>query len=121
MSYQFKFEVLLPFWKELLLGCALSLWLSAIAVVLGFSLGLVTALARRSKSQFLRGAALSYIEVIRNTPFLLQVFFIFFGLPALGLSFLSMVSRDPGAQSQLRSILGRDYPRRHRRYPAWPI
>ena len=87
MSYQFKFEVLLPFWKELLLGCALSLWLSAIAVVLGFSLGLVTALARRSKSRFLRGAALSYIEVTRNTPFLLQVFFIFFGLPALGLSF----------------------------------
>src|SRR5678815_268510 len=62
-------------------GCRLSRSCS------GSLLASSTALALRSKYQFLRGAALSYIEVVRNTPFLLQVFFIFFGLPLLGLSF----------------------------------
>jgi len=62
-------------------GCRLSRSCS------GSLLASSTALALRSKYQFLRGAALSYIEVVRNTPFLLQVFFIFFGLPSLGLSF----------------------------------
>jgi polar amino acid transport system permease protein len=86
MTYTFKFETLLPYWDQLLRGCALTLWLAAISVLLGFMLGLLTALARRSKFRVLRGLAISYIETIRNTPFLLQVMFIFFGLPSVGFS-----------------------------------
>ncbi|WLS04810.1 amino acid ABC transporter permease [Shinella oryzae] len=87
MTYQFDFGVLLPYWPQFLHACLLTLWLAATAVVCGFVIGIATVLARRSGMAVLRVVALSYIEVIRNTPFLVQVFFIFFGLPTIGISF----------------------------------
>lgn len=86
MKYRFDFNVLLPYWEELLRGCALTLWLGAISTVIGLSLGLMTVMAKRSRFPILRTCAAVYIEAIRNTPFLVQVFFIFFGLPSLGLT-----------------------------------
>ena len=86
MKYRFDFNVLLPYWEELLRGCALTLWLGAISTVIGLSLGLMTVMAKRSRFPILRTCATVYIEAIRNTPFLVQVFFIFFGLPSLGLT-----------------------------------
>ena len=86
MKYRFDFNVLLPEWEELLRGCALTLWLGAISTVIGLSLGLMTVMAKRSRFPILRTCATVYIEAIRNTPFLVQVFFIFFGLPSLGLT-----------------------------------
>jgi polar amino acid transport system permease protein len=87
VTYQFDFGVLLPYWPQFLHACLLTLWLAATAVVCGFVIGIATVLARRSGMAVLRAVALSYIEVIRNTPFLVQVFFIFFGLPTIGISF----------------------------------
>jgi polar amino acid transport system permease protein len=86
MTYKFDFTVLLPYWEALLRGCWLTLWMTAVSVVLGFGIGLVTVAANRSRSSILRRAAVSYIEIIRNTPFLVQVLFIYFGLPSLGFS-----------------------------------
>lgn len=86
MAYQFDFLALLPYWDEFLRGIGLTLLLSVLAVAFGFLIGLVTVLARRSRWAGLRVAAVSYVEVIRNTPFLLQVMIIFFGLPAAGVS-----------------------------------
>jgi polar amino acid transport system permease protein len=86
MAYQFEFAALLPYWDEFLRGIGLTLLLSVLAVAIGFVIGLVTVLARRSRWAGLRLAAVSYVEVIRNTPFLLQVMFIFFGLPSAGVS-----------------------------------
>ena len=86
MVYQFDFAALLPYWDDFLRGIGLTLLLSALAVATGFVIGLVTVLARRSRLAPLRLAALSYVEIIRNTPFLLQVLFIFFGLPSAGIS-----------------------------------
>lgn len=86
MTYSFDFGSLLPYWPQLAHGALLSLGLAALTVVIGFTLGLLTALARGSRFRTLQLAAISYIEVIRNTPFLLQVMFIFFGLPAIGIS-----------------------------------
>ena len=86
MTYQFDFAALLPFWDDFVRGIGLTLLLSTVAVALGFVVGLATVLARRSGLRALRFAALSYVEVIRNTPFLLQVFIIFFGLPSVGVS-----------------------------------
>lgn len=48
-------------------------------------LGTLLAAARTGKSGFVSGVSATYIEVVRNTPFIVQLFFIFFGLPALGL------------------------------------
>ncbi len=85
MTYTFDFSALLPYWESFLRGCALTLGLSAISTVLGLAIGLATVLAKRSRYKALRGAGAAYVEIIRNTPFLVQVFFIYFGMPSLGL------------------------------------
>jgi polar amino acid transport system permease protein len=86
MTYQLDFSTLLPYWSALLSGCGLTLAMTCLSVLLGFGIGLVTVMARRSRLRPLNILALGYIETIRNTPFLVQVLFIYFGLPALGLS-----------------------------------
>ncbi len=86
MSYHFDFAVILDAWPRLLEGCWLTISLSAISMVLALALALVLVLARRSGIAPLRWIAKAFIEIIRNTPFLVQVFFLFFGLPTLGLS-----------------------------------
>ncbi|QEL27044.1 amino acid ABC transporter permease (plasmid) [Bosea sp. F3-2] len=87
MTYQFDFSALLPYWEQLLRGCWLTILLSAISISAGLAIGILTALAKQSRFAAARIAASTYVEAIRNTPFLVQVFFIFFGLPALGISF----------------------------------
>jgi len=86
MNYTFNFSVLLPHWEQFVQGCWLTLRLSAIAVAVGLAIGLLAVLAKRAAASPLRWFAESYIEVIRNTPFLVQVLFIFFGLPSLGIN-----------------------------------
>ena len=85
MSYVFQFGTV---WRELdhlLLGAWLTLKLSALAMVLGLAVGIAGAQAKVSSSRMLRGLVQGYVEAIRNTPFLVQLFFIYFGLPSLGL------------------------------------
>ncbi len=57
---------------------------SACAMVLAVAWGLVLALGRRYGSWPLRTAATLYIEIVRGTPLLIQILFIFYGLPSLG-------------------------------------
>ena len=86
MTYKFDFAALAPYWEMFLRGCWQTISLAAIAVVLGLVIGIVAMLAKRNPIRAVRLFATSYIEVIRNTPFLVQVMFIFFGLPSLGIS-----------------------------------
>ena len=84
MNYTFRFA---PVWArvdQLLDGLATTIWISALVILLGFLVGLAGALASRSRRRWPRAAALGYVEAIRNTPLLAQLFFLFFGLPALG-------------------------------------
>src|SRR4051794_17498580 len=64
----------------------LTLQVTLLAFVLSMVLGLLTALASASRVRLLRGIASVYIEAIRNTPVLLQIFIVFFGLPSLGVT-----------------------------------
>ena len=66
-------------------GLWLTIQIAIGATVLGLALGLITALARISPVRPLRWLAVTYIEVIRNTPALVQVFLIYYGLGELGL------------------------------------
>jgi polar amino acid transport system permease protein len=66
-------------------GTAMTLFLIVVVTALGTLLSIAGAAGRRSRSRLLRRALAAYIEVIRNTPFLVQLFFIFFGLPSLGI------------------------------------
>ena len=55
------------------------------AIILGMPFGLVLALCQRSRFRLLRILAVSYIEIFRNTPFIIQVFIFFYVLPFYGL------------------------------------
>jgi polar amino acid transport system permease protein len=78
------FLVVLAQWPMLLKGLALTVLLTAIAAPVGSGLGIACAWARLHGPAWLRLVVGSYVELIRNTPFIIQLFFIFFGLPALG-------------------------------------
>ncbi|MEO1592393.1 MAG: amino acid ABC transporter permease [Cyanobacteria bacterium J06632_22] len=84
MNYRFQFQVLWDNWKLLLEGVGLTLQLSVAAVLLGLVVGTVGALCRTSGTRWLGGIATAYVEAIRNTPFLIQLLFIFFGISSLG-------------------------------------
>lgn len=85
MAYQFDFIPVLDNADLLLQGALFSLGLTAVGTLLGVGLGILGAVARAWRiGPFDRLFGL-YVELIRNTPFIVQLFFIFFGLPALGL------------------------------------
>ena len=86
MGYSFDFSVIWDNFGVLLAGAWLTLRLSLLAVAFGLIIGIVGSLFRTAGNRFLNGIALAYVEIIRNTPYLIQLFFIFFGLPALGLT-----------------------------------
>ncbi len=85
MEYTFHFIDVWTNREELLWGAWLTVRLSAISMVLSLLIAIFGALARTSGPKWLRGVVAAYVEFVRNTPFLVQVFVIFFGLPALGL------------------------------------
>ncbi|WP_295546451.1 amino acid ABC transporter permease [uncultured Pseudacidovorax sp.] len=80
----FDFWAILSEWPLLLKGVAWTLGLTAIATVIGMALGIGCAWARAWGPGWLRWVVGTYVELIRNTPFIVQLFFIFFGLPAAG-------------------------------------
>lgn len=84
MSYQLNFRELVPYLPELGQGLLVTLELTLYATVGGILLGTLVAAARTSRSRPSRLLAGIYVEFIRNTPFIVQLFFIFFGLPAIG-------------------------------------
>ena len=68
----------LPYLTE---GAALTIAISFLAMIGGFVIGLALALASQTRWRLLRGLVTAYVELIRNTPLLIQIFFIYFGLP----------------------------------------
>ncbi|PMH44444.1 polar amino acid ABC transporter permease [Vibrio sp. 10N.286.49.B3] len=85
MSYQLDFAALVPYLPEFMTGMWTTIELTIISTFSGLLLGTCCAQGRISNDAWLRRVCSCYIEVIRNTPFIVQLFFIFFGLPALGL------------------------------------
>ncbi|MXN63646.1 ABC transporter permease subunit [Stappia sp. GBMRC 2046] len=83
--YQFDFLPVIGAFDQLVFGAWLTIKLSVGAMMIGLALSIVFAWAKTSGPKPLVWAIDAYIEIIRNTPFLVQIFFIFFGLPALGL------------------------------------
>ncbi|MBA4245387.1 amino acid ABC transporter permease [Ectopseudomonas hydrolytica] len=85
MAYQFDFAAVLQHSDLLLQGAAFTLGLTAIGTLLGVALGIVGAILRAWRIRPFDRIFGVYVELIRNTPFIVQLFFIFFGLPSLGL------------------------------------
>ncbi len=85
MHYTFDFMSVFVHWESLLHGAWLTVQLSTLSIVLGFVVGTLCAIALKSKSVLLQGVIKAYVEVIRNTPLLVQVFLVYFGLASIGL------------------------------------
>jgi polar amino acid transport system permease protein len=86
VNYTFDFASVLEQWPLLAQGAWVTVKLSFCATVLGFILGTLCALARNSRLGWLRAVAGGYVELIRNTPLLIQAYFLIFGLSSAGLT-----------------------------------
>jgi polar amino acid transport system permease protein len=84
MTIELDFGAVLANWPMLLVGVAWTLGLTAVSAVLGILIGIACAWVRSEGPAPLRIVVGAYVELIRNTPFIVQLFFIFFGLPAAG-------------------------------------
>jgi polar amino acid transport system permease protein len=84
MRVAFDFAAVLAQWPLLLKGMAWTLGLTAISATIGVVLGVACAWARGHGPPWLRAVVGTYVELVRNTPFIVQLFFVFFGLPAAG-------------------------------------
>ena len=84
MRVTLDFFAVLAEWPMLLKGVVWTLGLTAIAAVVGVAVGVTFAWVRASGPRWLQVPVGIYVELIRNTPFIVQLFFIFFGLPSLG-------------------------------------
>lgn len=85
MRYDLDFAIPLSYWRDLLAGAATTLGLTVTATVLGFGIGLSCAIARTRRSTAVAAVAVGYVEGIRNTPLLVQIFIVYFGLASLGI------------------------------------
>ena len=86
-------EVLAYVFNSFLLeGAWIAIKITAVAMVIGLALGLLLALMRLSRFKLLSGVAWSYIWVMRGTPLLLQLVFVFDALPRIGIKFDSFTT-----------------------------
>jgi len=73
-------------------GVLWTLLLSLVTVVFGFILGVILVLMRRSRIKPLKWIAVAYIEFLRGTPLMVQLFIIYFGLPSIGIEFPKFIA-----------------------------
>lgn len=92
MNYEFSFSFLDKYWPLLLKGTLETIQMSLTVTALGFILGTLCAVASISKYRALRIVVAIYVEAIRNTPLLIQLFLVYFGLSSMGLKFSAQAS-----------------------------
>ncbi|MCB1489181.1 MAG: amino acid ABC transporter permease [Bauldia sp.] len=102
MDYVFHFGAVLDHWPLLLWGLWRTLVLSIVSMVFGLAIGIVGAVAKSFGPRPVAAVASAYVELIRNTPLLIQLYFIFFTLPFIGLR----LSSDSAAIVALSIHLG---------------
>src|SRR6202790_1368039 len=85
MTYRFDFSFLAERWPAFLEGAWLTIQLTVVSIALGFVLGTLCAVLRVYGRGLVRRVIGVYVELIRNTPLLVQIFIVYFGLSSLGL------------------------------------
>jgi His/Glu/Gln/Arg/opine family amino acid ABC transporter permease subunit len=88
----FDINVILDNWHYFALGLGKTILICLISLPIGFALGALLALVRLRGGRLLNAVALGYIEIIRNIPFLVQVFLLFFALPFAGIRLSPMTA-----------------------------
>ena len=85
MGYTLNFKVLAQYWDLFLDGVGLTVQICIGSLIISFFLGMILAIMRESKHKLARTVATVWVEVLRNTPFLIQLFFFYYGLPMIGI------------------------------------
>lgn len=85
MSYTFQFRDVFAQQEAIAAGLLVTLQLSAVTISLGFLIGTLLAVVLVYGRRWAASVARIYVEVIRNTPLIVQLFLIFFGLPGIGI------------------------------------
>ena len=83
MFFATTYKLWLKYYPVFLRGLGGTLWISAVTIVFGSILGLIVAAMRMSRIRPLNAVASAYVEVLRGTPVLLQLYFFWIGLPKL--------------------------------------
>jgi len=86
LDYTLDFGVVFDKFPDLLWGALGTIGLAISGMTLAMIIGLVGVVARKSRYGWLRALTVGFVELIRNTPFLVQIFFIFFALPEIGVT-----------------------------------
>jgi polar amino acid transport system permease protein len=90
MGYQWNFDWLAGYLPIFVKGVGITVQLILVGGLVGVLVGIACAWTRALGPTWLRPLVALYVEVIRNTPFLIQLFFIFFGLPSLGVQMTAL-------------------------------
>jgi polar amino acid transport system permease protein len=85
VNYTFQFGTIMDRLPELLTGALLTIRLSALTMLFGLVIGTVCSIGKVYGPPVVRRLVGAYVEFIRNTPFLIQLYFVYFALPHLGL------------------------------------
>lgn len=107
-------ESLVPYWREFAEGALLTLQMSAISTVIGCILGSLFAIGRARGPRWMQIVLAAYVELMRNTPLLVQVFIVYFGIATVGIRVGGFDCRHPGAGDQRVGLHLRDRPGRAR-------
>lgn len=83
---QLYYGDLIPYLPALLKGLAVSIGVSLVAAIVGGAFGILLYAGRTSRVSVFRAASSAYIEIIRNTPLLLQLYLVYFALPQAGVN-----------------------------------
>lgn len=94
MAYHFDFSWIPDYTGVILKGLAITVELTVVGGLVGVTLGTVCAWARALGPNWLKPIVGAYVELIRNTPFMIQLFFIFFGLPSIGVHMNELVAAN---------------------------
>ena len=92
VKYEFDFALVLGHWRVFVWGTWTTIEMTLIASVAGLCVAVVCAWVKTSGPRWACWIVNAYIELIRNTPFLVQLFFFFFALPAVGLRWSPFVA-----------------------------
>jgi polar amino acid transport system permease protein len=85
LNYKFDFTPVIEGIPNLLWGCLGTLFLALSCMAVAIVIGIGGVVLRDSRIKFFRWLVIAFVELIRNTPFLVQIYFIFFALPFAGL------------------------------------
>lgn len=92
MEYVLQFRDVLLNRSFFIEGFYYTVGLTVVSMAIAVVLGTATAVARNSKNAIVRGFATTYVEAVRNTPLLIQLWLVYFGLGQVGIDFSALTA-----------------------------